>query len=133
MAWNIGDKVEDIFPEASFIWRFSLLQGEVRRRQFVVTRTTPKKIFIAEVRYEGGSMVIYDTEQQLSKSKINQLSEGVIFNQTVVYSDSENEGNALIKLALMKEILRLEREVEVAKDILNKTRELWERLKRGAE
>lgn len=129
MAWNIGDKVEDVFPDASYIWRFSLLKGVVRFKKFVVTKTTPKKIFIAEVRSEDGSMIIYDTEQQIFKSKINQLSEGVITNQTVAYSDSENEGKALIKLALMKEILRLEKEVEDAKDTLNKTKELLERVK----
>lgn len=129
MTWNIGDKVEDVFPNASCIWRFSLLKGAVRYKQFVVTKTTPKKIFIAEVRSEDGSLIIYDTEQQIFKSKINQLSEGVITNQTVAYSDSENEGKALIKLALMKEILRLEKEVEDAKDILSKTKELLERIK----
>lgn len=133
MTWNIGDKVEDVFPDASYIWRFSLLKGVVRYKQFVVTKTTPKKIFIAEVRSEDGSSIIYDTEQQIFKSKINQLTEGVIVGQTVAFSDSENEGKALIKLALMKEILRLEKEVEDAKDILNKTKELLERVKREVE
>lgn len=129
MTWNIGDKVEDVFPDASYIWRFSLLKGVARYKQFVVTKTTPKKIFIAEVRSEDGSLIIYDTEQQIFKSKINQLSEGIIVGQTVAYSDSENEGKALIKLALMKEILRLEKDVEVAKDTLNKTKDLLKRVK----
>lgn len=129
MTWNIGDKVEEVFPDAPFIWRFSLLKGAVRRKQFVITRATPKKVFMAEVRLEDGSLVVYDVEEPVLKSKINQITSGLIIDQMVVYSDSENEGKALIKLALMKEILRLEKEVEDAKDTLNKTKELLERVK----
>lgn len=130
MIWNVGDKVEDVFPNASFIWRFSLLKGAVRYKQFVVTRTTPKKIFMCEVRPEDGSLIVYDVEEPILKSKINQITEGVIVNQTIVYSDSENEGKSLIKLAMMKEILRLEKEVESVTETLSKTKELFERIKK---
>lgn len=130
MAWDIGDRVEDVFPDASYIWRFSLLKGAVQRKQFVITRTTHEKIFMIEV---SGSLIVCESEEQIFKTEINQITNYRIVNQAVVYSDSENEGKALIKLALMKEILRLEKEVEDAKETLNKTKELLERVKGEVE
>lgn len=81
---------------------------------------------MAEVRSEENSLIVYDVEEPVLKSKINQITEGIVINQTVVYSDSENEGKSLIKLAMMKEILRLEKEVEVVNETLNKTKGLLE-------
>lgn len=72
----------------------------------------------------SGSLIVCESEEQIFKTEINQITNYRIVNQAVVYSDSENEGKALTKLALMKEILRLEKEVETTKETLNKTKEL---------
>lgn len=130
MVWNIGDKVSDKFEEPSFIWRFSLLDGVVRYKIHVVTKTTPKKIFLAEVRQENSDLIIYNSEFSINKDKLNSISEGICYNQMVIFSDSENEGRSLLKLAAMKEVLRLERVIEDTQGTLSKTRALLEGLQK---